>query len=123
MNEDDELRQELVSRWADVHKKSMTTLLVMVALGQRAMWSQELAIWLNEVAGWSFSERSLYRTLQRMADVGLIEFAKANAPKTGADRKVYRLTNLGRAVARDIKHDALGYMGSQQFIKSLGSIN
>jgi PadR family transcriptional regulator, regulatory protein PadR len=122
IHQEDELKYEIVSRWAEVHKKSLTTLLIMVSLGSRSMWSKEIEAWLVTVTGWEVTERGLYRTLQRMSELGLIEYERVNAPKTGADRKSYTLSRLGRKVAKDIAADVLGYLHHPDFIKGIKSL-
>ena len=73
IGEEDELKYEIVFRWAEVHKKSLTSFLIMVSLGNRSMWSKEIEVWLVRVTGWEITERGLYRTMQRMTELGLIE--------------------------------------------------
>lgn len=122
IHEEDELKYEIVTRWAEVHKKSLTTLLIMVSLSKHSMWSKEIEEWLVRVTGWEITERGLYRTLQRMTELGLIEYERVNAPKTGADRKTYALSELGRKVAKDISADTLGYLHHPDFIKGIKSL-
>ncbi len=122
MNEIDELRYELVSRWSEVHKKSLTTLLIMVCLNQQAMWSKEILEWLTSVTGWEVTQRGLHRSLQRMSELGLIEYELVAAARTGADRKRYRLTEFGRSVAREIRAEALSYLSRNGFIHGLKAL-
>jgi len=122
MNEVDELRYEIVNRWAEVHKKSLTTLLIMVCLGQQSMWSREIQEWLTSVTGWEVTQRGLHRSLQRMSDLGLIEYEGVTAARTGAERKSYKLTELGRSVAREIRTEALSYLNRSEFINGLEAL-
>ena len=122
MNEIDELRCEIVSRWAEVHKKSLTTLLIMVCLNRRSMWSREIQDWLTSATGWEVTQRGLHRSLQRMSDLGLIEYQSVSAARTGAERKIYQLTELGRSVAREIRTEALSYLNKSEFVDGLKAL-
>lgn len=119
MQESEEFQEELVYRWDEVHKKSMVTLLIMLALVERNMWSKELEEWLKRVADWELNERSLHRTLKRMAGLGLIRYEEVNAAKTGANRKVYMLTGGGRLFLKEIRHSSLSYLSSKDFSSNL----
>jgi len=122
MNELDELKDELVSRWAEVHKKSLTTLLIMVCLNQQSMWSKEILEWLTSVTGWEVTERGLHRSLKRMSELGLIEYERVSAARTGAERKSYILTEFGRGVAREIRAEALSYLNKNEFTAGLAAL-
>ena len=122
MNEVSELRYELVSRWAEVHKKSLTTLLIMVCLSQQPMWSREILEWLTSVTGWELTQRGLHRSLKRMSELGLIEYERVTAARTGAERKRYKLTEFGRSVARGIRTEALSYLARKEFTDGLRAL-
>jgi DNA-binding PadR family transcriptional regulator len=122
MDELDELKLELVHRWAEVHKKSMTTLLIMVCLSRRSMWSKEILEWLTAVTGWEVTQRGLHRSLQRMSEVGLIQYEAVTAARTGAERKSYMLTEFGRGVAREIGTEALSYLTRSEFTEGLEAL-
>jgi PadR family transcriptional regulator, regulatory protein PadR len=122
MNEVNELRLELVDRWAGVHKKSLTTLLIMVCLSRQSMWSKEILEWLTTVTGWEITQRGLHRSLQRMTELGLIEYEGVSAAKTGAERKSYSLTEFGRSVAREIRTEALSYLTRDEFTEGLKAL-
>ncbi|PID31168.1 hypothetical protein CSA80_04060 [Candidatus Saccharibacteria bacterium] len=109
-DEQADLAHEIVDRWVENHKKSMTTFLILLALSAHPMWAGELHRWLERVAGWSLTERGLHRVLQRMTNLGLIAYSRAESPKSGADRKVYAMTDFGRTVAQDIKTAGLVYV-------------
>ncbi len=117
LSEQEEFAAEIVERWVETHKKSMTTFVILVALSGRPMWSKELEQWLGEVAGWELTERGLHRILQRMAKLELIRYEKTNSPKSGADRKVYEITEFGLGIARSIKADGLSYLQNVTFTK------
>jgi DNA-binding PadR family transcriptional regulator len=122
MNEVSELRYELVSRWAEVHKKSLTTLLIMVCLSRQPMWSREILDWLTSVTGWELTQRGLHRSLKRMSELGLIEYELVTAARTGAERKSYKLTEFGRSGARGIRTEALSYLARNEFTDGLRAL-
>lgn len=87
---------ELVTRWVEVHKKSMTTvvLLRIVAEGgpvPAATIGQEF----TRRTGWTLNDRGLYRTLKRLAETDLLSVESVPVERTGLPRKDYRLTDVG----------------------------
>ena len=122
MQEWEELGNEITERWNEVHKKSMITLLILLALTERPMWSKELEDWCADAAGWEISERGLHRTLKRMNGLGLTSYEENDAPRTGVKRKKYALTDFGASVLKDIKKSSLKYLYNDSFMKSLGKI-
>ena len=122
LGEQEEFAAEIVERWVETHKKSMTTLAILVALGSRPMWSKELEQWLAETTGWELTERGLHRILQRMTALGVICYETTNSPKSGADRKVYEITEFGSAIASSIKDDGLAYLRNDTFTKLLARV-
>lgn len=115
MHEADDYLEEIVEQWTEVHKKSMVTLLILVSLKQKSMWAKEIEQWCCEVSGWEITERGLHRTLKRMHNLGLIEYKEVDAPKTGIKRKVYSLTELGKAFLESINLAPLQYMKKIKF--------
>lgn len=53
LSEQKEFAAEIVERWVETHKKSMTTFVISFVCRGQPMWSKELEQWLGEVAGWS----------------------------------------------------------------------
>lgn len=122
LSEQDELAAEIVERWVETHKKSMTMFVVLVALSSQPMWSRELDQWLRKNLNFELTERGLHRTLQRMTNLDLIAYTKDRSPKSGADRKVYRITEFGTRIARSIKDSGLSYLQNEAFSKSLRNL-
>lgn len=112
MQELEEYQTELINKWEELHKKSMVTLLILFALTESPMWSKELEQWLKKTSGWELNERSLHRTLKRMAKLGLIQYKEVDAPKTGASRKVYMISESGISFLNQIKSSSLSYLDS-----------
>ena len=122
LDEHQEFADEILERWHETHKKSMTMLFVLVALNTQAMWSRELNDWLQKVAGVELTERGLHRVMQRMHSSGLIDMEKVQSPKSGAARKIYRITDLGCQIAAQIKESGLSYWQNQEFQQALSEI-
>jgi hypothetical protein len=57
-----------------------------------------------------------------MTSLELIRYDKTNSPKSGADRKVYKITEFGSSIARSIKIDGLSYLQNDTFIKLLAKL-
>ena len=111
LDEHQEFADEILERWHETHKKSMTMLFVLVALNTQAMWSRV-----------ELTERGLHRVLRRMHSSGLIDMEKVQSPKSGAARKIYRITDLGCQIAAQIKESGLSYWQNQEFQQALSEI-
>lgn len=108
-----ELNQDLVDEqvysWTEMHKKSAVSYLVLTALATQNMWSKDIEQWIKQSTGWEMSERSLYRVLRRMEKQGSIEFTSEAVARTGAERKVFTITPEGQAILESIRNE-LAYM-------------
>ncbi len=94
--EEQEWVQARVESWVETYKKAMLTPVVLRAVAERQPVT--VARVAEEVAagtGWQITERSLYRTLKRLQDTGLLHSAEVDVPRTGAKRKEISLTGLG----------------------------
>jgi len=100
-----ELVDEQVYSWTEMHKKSAISFLVLNALASKTMWSKDLEEWIRTTTGWNISERSLYRVLRRMQKQGSIHFVAESVARTGAERKVYATTPEGRALLAAIRKE------------------
>lgn len=95
--EAEEWLSELVSSWTDVYKKSMTTVVLLRIIdNQGPVGVGVVAPEFTEQTGWVITERGLYRTLRRLANSGVLEATEESAARTGAKRKIFRLTPLGK---------------------------
>lgn len=85
-----------IDSWVETYKKSMLTpvILTLVAAHQPATVAG-IADQVSSTTGWQITERSLYRTLKRLQDSGLLTSTDVSAPRTGAKRKELSLTPLG----------------------------
>jgi DNA-binding PadR family transcriptional regulator len=93
-----ELVDEQVYSWTEMHKKSALSYVILSALQEHTMWSKELEKYIASITGWSISERALYRVLNRMQKQGSIKFTTETAERTGAERKVYGISSEGEAL-------------------------
>ncbi len=90
--------EELLQTWEQVHKKGHLSLWVLVALRDEPRYPREISEFVADVApSMSCEGQSLYRALRRFHDLELVTFSKQKGSR-GPDRKVYRLTALGRRV-------------------------
>lgn len=93
-----------VETWVETYKKSMLTpvTLSLVATHQPAEIST-IAEAVTAATGWQITERGLYRTIKRLQDSELLQSTAADAPRTGAKRKLLTLTPLGASFLDGIR--------------------
>lgn len=97
MSEADEWLEELVTSWLEVYKKSMTTLVLLRIVAERApVPAATIRTEFTDRTGWPITERGLYRTLKRLAASDLLSVEPVAVARTGRPRKDYALTDLGR---------------------------
>jgi DNA-binding PadR family transcriptional regulator len=72
-----------------------TPILLRLIDSNQPVAASALAALVPEQTGWHLTERGLYRTLRRLEDHGLIQHTTSPAPRTGAQRKDFRLTESG----------------------------
>ncbi len=107
---DQELVDEQIYSWTEMHKKSAVSFLILSALKTKNMWSKELVKWVQSTAGWELTEHSLYRILRRMQKQGTIQQLHVESVAgTGAERKIYALTTEGKAILAGMKQE-LSYL-------------
>jgi PadR family transcriptional regulator, regulatory protein PadR len=87
----------LLQGWEDVFKKGQLTLWIMLALKDGDKHMAVIKAFINQATEGNLSadDRSMYRALGRYNKAGLIDF-KIENNDSGPDRKVYRLTPMGR---------------------------
>lgn len=100
-----ELVEEYLNSWTETHKKSALLYVILAILKNQSMWSKDIQNKINAITGWDTTERGLYRSLQRMEKQGLLEHVKQNANRTGADRKIYKITALGHCLFAEISNE------------------
>ncbi len=108
LSEDEEWLEELVRRWTEVYKKSMTTLALLTVIDSHGPASIATIIpKFTEATSWTVTERGMYRTLRRLASLGLLDAKEVSVERTGAKRKDFELTELGRAYLTRIGAEVL----------------
>lgn len=108
--ESEEWLEELVERWTEVYKKSMTTLVLLRTISERApVDTASIGPAFTAATGWSLTERGLYRALRRLASTGLLDTTEIPAARTGAERKTYELTTLGAAYLDRINRSTIDH--------------
>ncbi|MFZ1249154.1 MAG: PadR family transcriptional regulator [Candidatus Saccharimonadales bacterium] len=93
-----ELVDEQVYNWVEMHKKSALSFLVLLCLENNTLWSRDIEKYIRQHTGWTVTERGLYRVLSRLQRQGSIEFVAMPTVRTGAERKMYTITTEGRAL-------------------------
>ena len=106
-----ELVEEQAYSWLEVHKKSALSYLVLTALQKEHMWSKDLGDWISQKTDWTVTEKGLYRLLRRMQKQGSIVFTSEPAARTGAERKVFKITAEGEALLRAMQKE-LAYLSA-----------
>lgn len=87
---------ELVTGWVEVHKKSMTTVVLLRIVAEHApVPAATIGTQYTRRTGWTLNERGLYRTLKRLTGSGLLDLEQVRVARTGLPRHDYRLTDLG----------------------------
>lgn len=98
VSEADEFLDDLVESWVEVYKKSATTVfLLRIISKEEELSTAQILTRLSEVSGWSFTERGLYRTLQRLVSNYLLAVDTRPGVRSGLKRKVFTVTDFGRA--------------------------
>jgi PadR family transcriptional regulator, regulatory protein PadR len=96
----DNYERKLVDGWEDVHKQGQLTLWIMLSLKDGPKHMAEIREFIDEYTNGKLSadDKSLYRALRRYHDTELVEFSSQPSVGGGPDRKVYRLSHVGRRV-------------------------
>ncbi|NNF70052.1 MAG: hypothetical protein HKN01_09790 [Acidimicrobiia bacterium] len=104
VTETEEWLDELVDRWSEVYKKSMTTVVLLHVIREGGrMDAAAIAPAFTAATGWSLTGRGLYRTLRRLATSSLLTVSEVPAARTGAKRKEYEVTALGEAYLQRVE--------------------
>lgn len=108
----DDRERALLSSWNDMHKKSQVIFLVLSSLVERDRATDEVAAFVDEISDGHLSvdPKSLYRTLARLVDNGLLGYDEVPVPRSGVRRKVYGLTESGSRVLGAYRATTLAYL-------------
>jgi DNA-binding PadR family transcriptional regulator len=96
----DAYERRVLDGWEEIYKRGLLTMWLLLAVSERARYAPEIATFLAERTGGTMAadNRSLYRALRRLVDVGLVQDVGRPAERTGADRKYFSLTESGERV-------------------------
>lgn len=95
-SESQEWVSDRIEAWVETYKKSMLTPVVLtVVAAHQPVGVADVAGQVAATTGWQITERSLYRTLKRLQDCGLLTSTDVDAARTGAKRKELSITSLG----------------------------
>lgn len=113
-SEEQEWAQSRVDAWVETYKKSMLTPVVLRVVDDRQpVTVAGIAAEIASLTGWSITERSLYRTLKRLEDSGLLHSAEIDAPRTGAKLKELSLTALGSQFLAGVTANLVDISGTE----------
>lgn len=95
-------KKDLLAAWEDVFKKGQLTLWVLLALkdGNKHMAAILDFVTQQSTGILTIEEQSLYRSLRRYHQTGIIEYVTVPGNK-GPARKEYALTELGKQVLQE----------------------
>jgi DNA-binding PadR family transcriptional regulator len=95
---DTDYAEKLLAGWEEVYKKGQLTFWVLLALKEGPKHMAEIKVFIDRATHHTLSvdDQSLYRALRRYNETEMAEYDPA--PGNGPDRKVYRLSAIGRHV-------------------------
>jgi DNA-binding PadR family transcriptional regulator len=110
--------REILTAWADTHKKSALMLFILLRLHGRPGWSQDLRRFIDSCTDehLGVDNQSLHRALRRLEGLNLITHDSRSAPGTGARRKIYSLTQSGERVLAALLRGPLSYTTNPLFL-------
>ncbi|MDN3903379.1 PadR family transcriptional regulator [Arthrobacter sp. YD2] len=103
-SEEEEWIRARIASWVETYKKSMLTPVILrVVAEHQPVTVAGIAAGVASGTGWKITERSLYRTLKRLQDAGLLHGEEVEVPRTGARRKDISLTGPGEQFLAGIR--------------------
>ena len=87
----------LLNQWEETYKKGLLSFWLLLLLAQRKAYPYEIKAAITEMSRNTISadENSIYRSLNRLADSGIVG-SEVLPSETGPSRRYYFLTQLGR---------------------------
>ena len=87
---------DLLATWEESYKKGLLSFWMLLLLAQRQAYPYEIKAAINEMSHATINadENSIYRSLNRLADSGIVD-SKVQPSETGPSRRYYFLTSLG----------------------------
>ena len=101
----------LLSQWEESYKKGLLSFWLLLLLANRKAYPFEIKAAINEMSHHTIDadENSIYRSLNRLADSGIVA-SEVQPSETGPSRRYFFLTTLGRALlTRFINRNILVY--------------
>ncbi|MGA2490980.1 MAG: PadR family transcriptional regulator [Anaerolineales bacterium] len=89
----------LLAQWEETYKKGLLSFWLLLLLAQRKAYPYEIKGAINEMSHATINadENSIYRSLNRLADSGIVD-SEVHPSETGPSRRYFFLTNLGHAL-------------------------
>lgn len=95
-----------VFSWVETYKKAMLTPTILALVeAHEPLTVSELNERIETNMGWHLTERGLYRTIKRLEDSDFLTITSAEAPRTGAKRKVIALSELGARMLTGVRQN------------------
>jgi PadR family transcriptional regulator, regulatory protein PadR len=89
----------LLTQWEESYKKGLFSFWLLLLLAQRKAYPYEIKAAITEMSHATINadENSIYRSLNRLADSGIVD-SEVIPSTTGPSRRYFFLTELGRAL-------------------------
>jgi PadR family transcriptional regulator, regulatory protein PadR len=101
----------LLTQWEETYKKGLLSFWLLLLLDQRKAYPYEIKAAIDEMSHSTIKadENSIYRSLYRLADSGIVD-SEVLPSDTGPSRRYFFLTSLGHALlTRFITRNILVY--------------
>ena len=87
----------LLNQWEETYKKGLLSFWLLFLLAQRKAYPYEIKSAISEMSRNTINadENSIYRSLNRLADSGIVD-SELLVSETGPSRRYFFLTSLGR---------------------------
>jgi PadR family transcriptional regulator PadR len=91
--------EDLLALWEENYKKGLLSFWLLLLLAQRKAYPYEIKSAINEMSRNTINadENSIYRSLNRLADSGIVD-SEVTPSETGPSRRYFFLTKLGHAL-------------------------
>jgi DNA-binding PadR family transcriptional regulator len=103
--------ETLLAQWEETYKKGLFSFWLLLLLAQRKAYPYEIKAAISEMSHTTINadENSIYRSLNRLADSGIVD-SQVLPSETGPSRRYFFLTELGRELlTRFIDRNILVY--------------
>ena len=100
--QDAKYKSELLEAWEETYKKGQLSFWIFIALKERERYVDEIGSFIRETTNGTLTceEQSLYRTLRKYRDLGMVDF-RTGPGEGGPERKYYFLTSLGKELLKE----------------------